>query len=135
MNRRDLLKWFGAGAVAVPIIGGMPKPEAAAVIVHAPVIEVPPPPKIHTGAAVNELAEAFMNLEVCEVSVYIRRKDRPYSVRINCDGYLKQFSIGQHRDIIDITSMGDQRRRFLPLLTTTEIVATGEPELIEGGMA
>ena len=67
-GRCDLRKWFGAVAVAVPIIGGMPKPEAAAVIVHGPVIDVPPPPKIHTmdgrPATINAIVEAAIQFDM-----------------------------------------------------------------------
>ncbi len=135
MNRRDLMKWFGAGCVAVPIIGGMPKPEAAAIIVHQPVIEVPPPPKIHTEDALNELGDLFMGREICEVSVYIKQKGSPRTIRIKCDAYLDKFSMSSKSSVIDVTKFDDQFRQFATVLVSTSFQCTGEPELIEGGFA
>jgi hypothetical protein len=40
VNRRDLLKLFGAGASAVPLIGGAPVMEAAATIIEPPKVEL-----------------------------------------------------------------------------------------------
>jgi hypothetical protein len=39
VNRRDLLKLFGAGTVAVPLIGGVPEIGAAATFIDAPKVE------------------------------------------------------------------------------------------------
>jgi hypothetical protein len=39
MNRRDLLKWFGAGATIAPIVSGMPKLEAAASLIEVPKVK------------------------------------------------------------------------------------------------
>jgi hypothetical protein len=138
MNRRELLKWFGAGAVAVPVVAGMPKQEAAALIVAPPTIEVPPAPKIYSPAeAYRALTEAFHQRagEPLEISVYIRRKDRPYSLRFNCDGYMGKFSLSQRRDYVNVTRWEDKYRRFLPVEADIELRLSGVPELVEGGQA
>lgn len=39
MNRRDLLKWFSAGATIAPVVSGMPKLEAAASLIEVPKVK------------------------------------------------------------------------------------------------
>jgi hypothetical protein len=39
MNRRDILKLFGAGAAAVPLVGGVPQMEAVSKLIEPAVVE------------------------------------------------------------------------------------------------
>lgn len=134
MNRRDLLKWFGAGAVAVPLVGGMPQLEASALIVAPPQIEVPPPPKFHSPHdAYLELGAALQDMKQCEINVYIRRKGQPRSVMFKCDGYLTKLSMSHHVGTIDVTAYGDRTRQFVPMMTSCGFEVSGIPELVEGG--
>ncbi len=76
MNRRELLKYFTAGASIIPVVGGMPKMEAAANLIEVPKIEVP---------RRVEVVEAISNLWVmdtggCEISVTIKKDGRVFNM-------------------------------------------------------
>ena len=40
MNRRDILKMFGAGASVVPLIGGAPSPDVRAKLIEEPKVDI-----------------------------------------------------------------------------------------------
>lgn len=56
-SRRDILKFFGAGATILPVVAGMAVPEASAKLIHTPEVDIIP-----GGPTVNmEFSEATLD--------------------------------------------------------------------------
>ena len=88
MNRRDLLKFFGAGAAVVPIINGMPSGEVARII-EPPKVELAAPAKLMPGDA-SFMAD-LQKMRISEGVVYLTLPERTY--RMSCNAFVTEYSM------------------------------------------
>lgn len=113
MNRRDLIKFFGAGAVVAPLVNGMPQGEA--IIVKPPVVELPPEPKVLP-------VSAFMGMDEMEVVVFMRNPRLKEAWRMDCTAFISSMRTNP----IEITSWTDSRPHFLPGPAEITLQITGD---------
>ena len=89
-NRRELLKYFGAGAIAAPVIAGVPDETRMVRIVEPPKIEMPPAPTLLP-------MDAFMNRECLNATLFLRSGDGRVC-KVECDSvYMTNFAVVAHR--------------------------------------
>lgn len=98
MDRRDFLRFFGVGAAVVPIVGGMPHSDAAAVLVETPKIE-PYTPKVKEAsvAEMNGLTNGQLRVDIDITQV------KPFPAHFHYDG--GSFVIWADRGTIEVTAM------------------------------
>lgn len=125
MTRRELMKWFGAGAAVVPIINGMPKAEAEALIVTPPEIEVPAPVEVFAPPG------GFLSMSPLDVTVFLRDRESNRTYRFSSEAYMESWSIDMHRGVVDMTTAGDTSRRYLPSpIVDCTLKLRGVPQLL-----
>ena len=115
-NRRELLNLFGIGASIVPIIGGLPKAEAAARLLEVPKVELAP---LSEGDAL--ISSFFQNRrQVFEVDVIIR--ENGWRIRFQA----RTFLVKAEREVVACSSPWDiPSRVFSPGTTSSEWALTG----------
>ena len=114
MNRRDIFKLFGVGAMVVPVINGMPHEEARSLIVEPPRVE-PVEFTVHP--------PRWDDFGKCDVMVFARDQKTGTVMSMQCEAFIA--SANYH--IVDVTtSMGTLCRRKLPTYVEVSFVATGE---------
>ena len=116
-NRRDFLKFFGVGAVVVPLIEGMPSTENQAMIIYPPKIEISKPSDVI-------LVDHIFKFGKVNVTVFVRdQKTRQVAV-IDAEGFVMEYV----RSNIDATHLGSVMEEFVPsLITTTLKISTTSP--------
>lgn len=122
IDRRSLLKLFGAGATIAPVLAGVPKIEAQALIVKPPKVELAPEPEV-------VLADRLPSLGGMDVTVFMRNRETGEQYRMKCQAFVADWG----RDMIEVTMPGDLTPRFLPGLHNVTLRATGEVEVVRTG--
>lgn len=121
IDRRGFLQAFGIGAIAVPVVGGVPELQHTARIIEPPKVELVTAPKI-----LDELPmEPFLNRTVCKTVVTMFDGKKTY--RFTADSFITDLE----REYVDVTSYYSQYREYVPGLTTVRYtlkgVVTGRP--------
>lgn len=85
MNRRDILKLFGVGAVIAPIASGSPILAAQCSLVETPKLHILPPQVAE--ATMQDMHEMFQSME--EFKVTISRKD---GTSLDATAFIAEFN-------------------------------------------
>lgn len=105
INRRDLLKLFGIGAIAVPVLGGAPQMEAAVQIIEVPKIQ---PVELYTVYDIPNTARQLRPKPLKMTVIF--ETDEGKSLVFQTDTFITEAKV----ETIDITSYQDQFRAFAP---------------------
>lgn len=67
LNRRDLMKYFGAGAIVMPVVGGIIEQDATARIIQPPTVELASAPLNGQPLDFNEISNVTsITYEMCD---------------------------------------------------------------------
>ncbi len=109
-SRRELLKYFGAGATIVPVLGGVPETQAPAKLIEEPRIQ---PVELATEIPVNPARlPPFLNNERCFITVDIARGNEHW--RFHANTFITRAEVG-FADLTSLSSPGNFKER-LPLM-------------------
>jgi hypothetical protein len=126
-NRRDLLKFFGAGAVIAPVINGLPDNQVQAKLIAEPSFDLVKPVMSSSSPGFDAFR---VGKDECEVTVYVRHKASKTVTRIDCNAFIVE---AKSIPIIDVTSFetGGMYRKFIPgfLDTSVTFTATGDVKM------
>jgi hypothetical protein len=99
INRRDLLKFFTAGSIIAPVIGGVASATEHAVIIEAPKVEIAAPPKFRPADATDFLGYNMgLGYHKLAVTLLMRTLDdgtqaRMDVARIDGVGYVNHWNL------------------------------------------
>lgn len=112
MNRRDLLKFFGAGAVIAPVIGGVASATQHARLIEEPKVEIAAPPKFRPANPGDLLGGP----DKWELTLFMRNPSRHTTIRMDCKAFMGSHQI--QVSAIDVTSsiLEDTFREAIPTL-------------------
>jgi hypothetical protein len=101
MNRRDLLKYFTAGASIIPVVGGMPKMEAAANLIEVP--------KISPVEIVKDipLLNSFRAIALDDIEISVTLKQRDFVYHIEGKSFVTRVSCPVIQDVTTHNSNGE----------------------------
>ena len=103
-NRRDLLKYFGAGAAIVPVVGGIAKLDAEAKLIQpAQVIPVAAPAE-----PLRPLIDMYIQGRVISPTLIIKDGERRFVYA--CEAAI----ITRLQSAVDVSCYGDGYRTFVP---------------------
>ncbi len=117
MNRRDLLKFFGAGTVVAPVVEGV-----ALATDHARLIQ---PAQVEVVQAMWDVVNPYEHLtarEELDVTVFMRGKKSGKVTRMDCSVYMIRAS----SELMNVTHHIDQFKRLIPVQWNCTLEITGE---------
>ncbi len=117
MNRRDLLKFFGVGAVVAPVVGGVALASDHARLIEAPRVEVVKP--------AWDFVDPFEHLQSTEeldITVFMKGQRTGKVTRLDCCAFMARGN----STMVDVTMHGDMFRKLKPLMFTCMLEVTGE---------
>lgn len=112
MDRRDLLKFFGAGAIIAPMVDGKVMREAEALIVEPPKVEIVK--ELPRQMSPQGLVNAFVNRDLLDIHVdfYNRRTREHWQMKAHT--------------FIDATNFQAERTRLYSQGTSLELPASAD---------
>ena len=116
-NRRDFLKFFGVGAVVVPLIEGMPSTQNQAVIIEPPKLEIPKPPDI-------SLVSAMPSLGAADATFFLRDRQTGQVTCYEVTGFVQEY-----RYEVPRPAVGYSREIPSPGLARMTFTVTGKPQI------
>lgn len=131
MNRRDLLKFFGAGTIIAPVAAQ----GIAAKLIEVPKIELVEPAPIEIAETMPDinnqqaLRALFVEREVCKITIENSRLQYRFSA------FVSKLSFNSECRPIDITRIGSPFREFIPGAGAYTITAEVELNITQSGYA
>lgn len=104
-NRRDFLKYFGIGASIIPVVNGMPNPEAEAKLIAVPQVELPPSPQLLS----RDLRSIINGLGPHQLLVILRT---PEGERFTFEA--STFVTQSKISMLDVTSLSSSVKELIP---------------------
>jgi hypothetical protein len=92
IDRRSLLKWFGAGAVIAPVVNGLALSENHAQLIETPKVEIAKPPDLIT-VDPHAAVAMFMDREVLGVTVFAKSRNRGVVFRMDCESFIDRMNL------------------------------------------
>lgn len=105
MNRRDLLKFFGAGSIIAPVVAGAPQLGEQAMLLAEPKIHVPEPPKVVTASFLSS-PPSFVGYDVTVIL------SEPLTGKVTTV-QAQSCHVERHSQLIEVTSLDSPTKMFL----------------------
>jgi hypothetical protein len=121
LGRRDLLKWFGAGSIVAPVIGGVALADDHVKLIETPKVEV-----VQAKWDVVNPAEYLSSIEPMDVTIFLKGRETGNVTRFDCPAYVSRFACNSRANVVDVMSHDSPYRKFLPALVTMQMELTGE---------